>query len=461
MRLSQLLIHTLREDPADAEIPSHRLLARCGYIVKVAAGIYTYSPLMWRTLKKMANIIREEFDRVGAQEMMMPIMHPKELWVSSGRWDRYIADGIMFALKDRKGAEMCLGPTHEEVITTYVDGAINSYKQLPVNLYQIQDKFRDEIRPRFGVMRGREFIMLDAYSFDADDEGLDLAYKKMDEAYRRTFERCGLEFTVVEADPGAIGGGGSEEFMVLADTGEDAVLYCGDCSYAANVEKADSRVEAAPDQGATEAMTKHATPDVRTVEQLEEFFNVPPAAMAKTLLYQAVYSDREEVVAVMMRGDLDINEVKLTNVLGALTVKLADEEVIVQTTSAEVGFAGPLNLPDSVKLLADRTVEGRTNLLTGCNETGYHCLGVTLGRDSRMPEYHDLRLARAGQGCPRCDSALQEVRGIEVGHIFKLGRKYSAAMGATFTAKSGKAEPFVMGCYGIGVSRTPAAAVEQ
>ncbi|MHC4898304.1 MAG: proline--tRNA ligase, partial [Planctomycetota bacterium] len=398
---------------------------------------------------------------VGAQEMMMPIMHPKELWVSSGRWDRYIADGIMFALKDRKGAEMCLGPTHEEVITTYVDGAINSYKQLPVNLYQIQDKFRDEIRPRFGVMRGREFIMLDAYSFDADDEGLDLAYKKMDEAYRRTFERCGLEFTVVEADPGAIGGGGSEEFMVLADTGEDAVLYCGDCSYAANVEKAASRVEAAPDQGATEAMTKHATPDVRTVEQLEEFFNVPPAAMAKTLLYQAVYSDREEVVAVMMRGDLDINEVKLTNVLGALAVKLADEEVITQTTSAEVGFAGPVNLPDNVKLLADRTVEGRTNLLTGCNETGYHCLGVTLGRDSRMPEYHDLRLARAGQGCPRCESELKEVRGIEVGHIFKLGRKYSAAMGATFTAKSGKSEPFVMGCYGIGVSRTPAAAVEQ
>lgn len=461
MRLSQMLIHTLREDPADAEIPSHRLLARGGYIVKVAAGIYTYSPLMWRTLKKMANIIREEFDRVGAQELMMPIMHPKELWVSSNRWDRYVTDGIMFVLKDRKGTEMCLGPTHEEVITAYVDGVINSYKQLPVNLYQIQDKFRDEIRPRFGVMRGREFIMLDAYSFDADDEGLDVAYKKMDEAYRRTFERCGLEFTVVEADPGAIGGGGSEEFMVVADTGEDAILYCDGCKYAANVEKADSRVESAPDRGEAKEMTRHATPDVRTVEQLEEFFEVAADEMAKTLLYQAVYSDREEVVAVMARGDLDVNEVKLANVLDALAVKLADDKVIEQMTGAEVGFAGPVNLPEKVRLLADRTLQGRASLLTGCNETGYHCLGVKLGRDSRMPEFHDLRLARAGEGCPRCEGVLKQVRGIEVGHIFKLGRKYSAAMGATFTAQSGKAEPFVMGCYGIGVSRTPAAAVEQ
>jgi prolyl-tRNA synthetase len=461
MRLSQMLIHTLREDPADAEIPSHRLLARGGYIVKVAAGIYTYSPLMWRTLKKMANIIREEFDRVGAQELMMPIMHPKELWVSSDRWDRYVTDGIMFVLKDRKGAEMCLGPTHEEVITTYVDGAINSYKQLPVNLYQIQDKFRDEIRPRFGVMRGREFIMLDAYSFDADDEGLDVAYKKMDEAYRRTFERCGLEFTVVEADPGAIGGGGSEEFMVVAETGEDAILYCDACKYAANVEKADSRVATASKQDAAKEMTRHATPDVRTVEQLENFFGLPASEMAKTLLYEAVYNDREELVAVMSRGDLDVNEVKLANVLDALAVKLADDKLIEQATGAEVGFAGPVNLPDKIRLLADRTLEGRANLLTGCNETGYHCLGVNLGRDSRMPEFHDLRLARAGEGCPRCEGVLKEVRGIEVGHIFKLGRKYSAAMGATFTAQSGKAEPFVMGCYGIGVSRTPAAAVEQ
>ncbi len=461
MRLSQLLIHTLREDPSDAEIPSHRLLARAGYIVKIAAGIYTYSPLMWRTLKKMANIIREEFDRSGAQELMMPIMQPKELWVSSGRWDRYVADGILFTLKDRKGADMCLGPTHEEVITAYVDGTINSYKQLPVNLYQIQDKFRDEIRPRFGIMRGREFIMLDAYSFDVDDEGLDLAYKKMDEAYRRTFERCGLEFTVVDADPGAIGGGGSQEFMVVADTGEDAILFCGGCNYAANVEKAESRVADAPEGDTTAEMTRHETPDVRTVEQLQEFFDLPPIAMAKTLLYQAIYSDREEVVAVMMRGDLDINEVKLTNVLDALTVKLCDEKLIQQSTGAEVGFAGPVNLPEGVKLLADRTLEGRNNLLTGCNETGYHCLGVKLGRDSRMPEYHDLRLAKAGQGCRKCESVLKEVRGIEVGHIFKLGSKYSAAMGATFTAKSGKPEPFVMGCYGIGVSRTPAAAVEQ
>jgi len=391
----------------------------------------------------------------------MPIMHPRELWVSSGRWDRYVADGIMFVLKDRKGAEMCLGPTHEEIITSYVDSVINSYKQLPVNLYQIQDKFRDEIRPRFGVMRGREFIMLDAYSFDADDEGLDTAYKKMDEAYRRTFERCGLEFTVVEADPGAIGGGGSQEFMVVAETGEDAILYCDQCGYAANVEKADSRLEPPPTQENPVQMGRHATPDVRTVEQLEEFFGVRPIDMGKTLLYQAIHSDREEVVAVMCRGDLDVNEVKLTNVLGALAVKLADDEVVKSTTGAEVGFAGPVNLPEKIRLLADRSLEGRSNLLTGCNETGYHCLGVRLGRDSRMPEFHDLRLATAGEGCPKCPGILKQVRGIEVGHIFKLGRKYSAAMGATFTASNGKPEPFVMGCYGIGVSRTPAAAVEQ
>ncbi|MCB9870696.1 MAG: proline--tRNA ligase [Planctomycetes bacterium] len=461
MRFSQLLIHTLRDDPADAEVPSHRLLARGGYIVKAAAGLYSYSPLMWRVIKKFMRIVREELDRESAQEVMLPILQPKELWTSSGRWDRYVTDGIMFSLQDRKGADMCLGPTHEEVITAYVDTAVSSYKQLPINLYQIQDKFRDEIRPRFGLMRGREFIMMDAYSFDADQAGLDVSYQRMDRAYRAIFDRCGVKYTVVDADAGAIGGAGSQEFMVVADTGEDAILYCDACKYAANVEKADARLVAVPNQGEAKPLEKHATPEVRTVQQLEEFFSLPPQVMAKTVLYHAVWADREAVVAVMMRGDLEINEVKLCNALDALAVKLADETQIRAATGAEVGFAGPVGLPESVTLLADLSLQGQTNLLTGCNETGFHCLNVNPGRDSAAPAFHDLRLARAGQGCPRCDGELQEVRGIEVGHIFKLGTKYSSAMGATFMAESGKPAPFVMGCYGIGVSRTPAAVVEQ
>ena len=392
---------------------------------------------------------------------MMPIVHPKELWVSSGRWDRYVADGIMFTLTDRKGAEMCLGPTHEEVVTGYVNSAVNSYKQLPINLYQIQDKFRDEIRPRFGVMRGREFIMMDAYSFDADREGLDVAYDKMARAYCAIFDRCGVKYRVVDADAGAIGGSGSQEFMVVADTGEDAILFCDSCRYAANVEKADAKLTPSAPGGDAKDLEKHATPDVRTVEQLQEFFGLTPDVMAKTVLYEATYSDRDQVVAVMMRGDLDINEVKLVNALDALAVKLASEEVVVKVTGAEVGFAGPVGLSDDVVLLADLSLEGQSNLLTGCNESGYHCLNVNPGRDTAAPRYADLRLARAGDGCPRCDGALEEVRGIEVGHIFKLGTKYSSAMGATFTAETGKPAPFEMGCYGIGVSRTPAAAVEQ
>ncbi|MCA8949992.1 MAG: proline--tRNA ligase [Planctomycetes bacterium] len=462
MRLSTLLISTLRDDPADAEIPSHKLLARAGFIVKIAAGVYTYSPLMWRVVRKFAQIVREELDREGANEVMLPIIQPRELWVSSGRWDRYVTDGIMFTLKDRKGSEMCLGPTHEEVMTTFVDAQVNSYKQMPVNCYQIQDKFRDEIRPRFGLMRGREFIMMDAYSFDADDAGLDVAYQKMRNAYCRIFERAGLDYTIVQADSGAIGGAGSEEFMVIADTGEDAILFCKSSGYAANVEKATSRLPEAPDGGEVRAMSKHETPGVKTVAQLEQFFDGWVAGrMAKTVLYHATWRDREAVVAAMMRGDLEINEVKLVNALDALSVRLATDEEILKATGAETGFAGPVNLKDDVQLLADLSLQGRTNLLTGCNETGYHCLDVNLGRDCRTPEFHDLRLARAGEGCPISGAPLEQARGIEVGHIFKLGTKYSSAMGATFMAKEGKPAPFVMGCYGIGVSRTPASAVEQ
>ena len=461
MRLSQLLITTLRDDPADADVPSHRLLARGGYIVKTAAGLYTYAPLMWRTLQKISQIVREELNRAGAQELMMPILHPKELWEASGRWERYVTDGIMFTLEDRKGAGLCLGPTHEEVITDFANTMISSYKQLPVNLYQIQDKFRDEVRPRFGLMRGREFIMMDAYSFDVDEAGLDASYDLMREAYRRSFERCGLVFTVVQADSGAIGGSGSEEFMVIADTGEDAILHCSACGYAANVEKADSVPAPRPETGEVAAMEKTETPDVRTVEQLQEFFDLPPARMAKTLLYQATHADREELVAVMMRGDLEINEVKLVNALDCLAVTLADEAAVTKATGAEVGFAGPVGLAEDVRLLADVSLDGQANLVCGCNETGYHSLNVNLGRDCRAPEFRDLRLPNAGEGCSSCGEPLAENRGIEVGHIFKLGTKYSANMGATFMSEAGKPAPFVMGCYGIGVSRIAAAAVEQ
>ena len=462
MRLSQILISTLRDDPADAEIPSHRLLARAGLITKIAAGVYTFAPLMWRTVKKFAQIVREELDREGANEVMLPILQPKELWVASQRWDRYVADGIMFTLKDRKGTEMCLGPTHEEVMTTYVNAQVNSYKQMPVNCYQIQDKFRDEIRPRFGLMRGREFIMMDAYSFDADVAGLDVAYQKMRNAYCRIFERCGLRYTVVQADSGAIGGAGSEEFMVIADSGEDSILFCESSGYAANVEKATSKLPEAPSGGEVRAMSKHSTPGVKTVAQLEAFFPGWAASrMAKTLLYKVTWKNKETVVAVMMRGDLEINEVKLVNSMDALSVRLATDEEIKAATGADTGFAGPVGLSDKVPLLADESLRDRTNLLTGCNETGFHCLDVNLGRDCRMPSWKEVRMARVGEGCPLSGVPLQQARGIEVGHIFKLGTKYSKPMGATFMDQGGKPLPFVMGCYGIGVSRTPAAAVEQ
>ncbi|MHC5062642.1 MAG: proline--tRNA ligase [Planctomycetota bacterium] len=460
MRFSELLITTLREDPADAEVPSHRLLARAGFVFKTASGIYTYSPLMWRCLKKISQIVREEIDRGGGQEMMMPILQPKELWKSSGRWDRYVTDGIMFALQDRRETDLCLGPTHEEVVTAFADAMISSYKQLPVNLYQIQDKFRDEIRPRFGIMRGREFIMMDAYTFDEGQEELDQSYEKMAAAYRRIFERCGLEFSAVQADAGAIGGSGSEEFMVLADTGEDAIITCAGCGYSANVEKAESSIESV-DGGEPRDVEEHATPEIRTVEQLVEFFDMPAARMAKTVIYTAIHAEHEESVAVLMRGDHGINEVKLCNALDCLAVKLADEDQVKALTSAEVGFAGPIGLPEKVKLLADRTLEKQSNLLTGCNKTGFHNLNVNLGRDCPRPEFHDLRLATAGEACQRCSAELTETRGIEVGHIFKLGTKYSQAMEATFMARNGKPTPFSMGCYGIGVSRTAAAAVEQ
>lgn len=462
MRQSQAFLHTLRDDPSDAEVVSHRLLARAGFIQKLAAGVYSYAPAMTRVLQRVSQIVREEMNRAGAQEVLLPILQPKEIWEESGRWERYQKGGQLFSLTDHKGAEMCLVPTAEEAVTTLVKRSIASYRQLPVNLYQIHTKFRDEIRPRFGLMRGREFIMKDAYSFDADEAGLRESYAKMRVAYQRIFERCGLKFTIVQADAGAIGGSTTEEFMVNADTGEDTILVCDGCNYAANVEKAESKLPAGETGGEPKPMHLEATPGDKSCEQLSKRFSLAVSRMIKTVLFRAVYAEREETVAVLMRGDLDVNEVKVANALGALAVDLADDVRVRAATGAEPGFAGPVGIKPGVKVLGDLSIQGMTNFLCGANKTDYHLLDVNFGRDVAMPEVRDLRKSKGGESCPKCATGkLGETRGIEVGHIFQLGTKYSKAMSALFVDDQQVQKPFVMGCYGIGVSRVAAAAVEQ
>jgi prolyl-tRNA synthetase len=462
MRLSELLFVTMREDPADAEVRSHALMARAGFIQKLAAGIYVYGPMMWRVLRRIENIVREEHDKAGCQEMLMPALQPKELWVESGRWDRYVAEGILFNFKDRKGSEVCLGPTHEEVITNYVRSAVQSHKQLPVILYQIQTKFRDEIRPRFGLMRGREFIMKDAYSFDVSAEAMEQSYLKMRQVYRNIFTRCGLRFTPVEADSGAIGGSGSEEFMVDADTGEDAIAVCRATDYAANLEKAVSVIPAAPKPSAEVAMHKEATPAAKTCDDLCALFpDLPLQRMLKTVLYNADFGEHEQAVAVMCRGDREINETKLLNHLDAVGLEMADEALVRKITGAEPGFAGPIDLPAEVRLLADQSVEGVEGFLCGGNETDTHYLDVYFGRDLPQPETVDFGTVQAGDQVVEGEGEIEITRGIEVGHIFQLGTKYSEAMGAKFNTEQQKLEPMWMGCYGIGVSRVAASAIEQ
>lgn len=478
MKQSEFFLVTLHDAPADAEVPSHRLLAQAGFIQKLAAGIYSYTPAMWRVLTKISNIVREEMNRArpecrrpGAQELMLPILQPRGIWDESGRWNRYVQDGILFHFTDRKEAEVCLGPTHEEVVTKLAASYISSYKQLPVNLYQIQTKFRDEIRPRFGLMRGREFIMKDAYSFDIDEAGLNLSYDAMDAAYRAVFERCGLEFMSVEADSGAIGGSGSSEFIVTAETGEDLFIICDATGYASNQESAVAQIPPGGDGGAPQALEAVSTPGAKTIDDLTTFFGLPADRFIKTLLYKAVYPEREQVVCALIRGDLEINEVKLVNELGALAVELASDNDVESLTGAPVGFAGPVGLAADVLLLADESVAEMTNAITGANRKDQHLQHVNPGRDFELPPTLDLRLARAGDlAVPRNaeEAALGEEklrlrasRGIEVGHIFKLGDKYSSAMGATYTAENGKQVPFQMGCYGIGISRVAAAAIEQ
>ncbi|MEA3464966.1 MAG: proline--tRNA ligase [Thermodesulfobacteriota bacterium] len=454
MRLTNYLLPTLKESPADAEIASHKLMLRAGMIRKVAAGIYTYLPLGLRSVRKVEQIVRQEMDRAGAMELLMPMVVPAELWQESQRWEQYGKE--LLRLRDRKNTEFCLSPTHEEVITDVVRGTVRSYRQLPLNLYQVQGKFRDEIRPRFGLMRGREFIMKDAYSFDLDDPGANSSYDKMYRAYQNIFKRCGLNFRAVEADTGNIGGSSSHEFMVLAESGEDAIVSCDSCEYAANVEKAQIRRDQRETPAPVGVMAQVPTPGRKTIAAVAEFLSLPQGRLIKTLLVQA---DNGERLAVLLRGDHELNEIKLCRFLDCVDIEMVAEDVVVQMTGAPSGFAGPVGL--GCRIIADHDVRTMVDCVVGANVVDTHCTGVNPGRDFQVAQFVDLRQAEAADGCPRCDGTLQSWRGIEVGHVFKLGTKYSQALGATVLDRNGKDVPLVMGCYGIGIGRTVASAIEQ
>ena len=453
MKMSNMLISTLREVPAEAEIDSHKLMLRAGMMRKMAAGVYNYMPLGLKVLKKVEDIVREEMDAAGAQEFLASAMIPAELWQESGRWDAYGAE--MFRLKDRGNRDFCLGPTHEEVFTDIARNEIKSYKQLPLNLYQIQTKYRDERRPRFGVMRSREFIMKDAYSFDRNQEGLDITFDKMHDAYVKIFNRCGLDAKCVQADSGAIGGSNSAEFMVKSEVGEDDVVFCDCCNYAANIEKAVCTPEKEEKQDFLE-LREVETPNAKTIEEVAAFFGKDAKKFAKTILFNA----DGKIVAVMVRGDREINEVKVANAIGEInSLELASNEEVQNATGAVVGFAGPIGIKVDI-LLVDEEVANMYNFIAGANKTGYHVENVNYGRDFEGT-IGDFRNVTAGEKCPDCGGTVTIARGTEVGHIFKLGTKYSAAMNANFIDEDGKEKPFVMGCYGIGVTRTMASIIEQ
>ncbi|MFZ4855422.1 MAG: proline--tRNA ligase [Desulfuromonadaceae bacterium] len=457
MLYSRYFIPTIKETPSDAEVVSHQLMLRAGMIRKLASGIYNYLPLGLRSIRKFENIVREEMNKADAIEMLMPSVQPAELWQESGRWAFYGKELLRF--KDRKDAEFCMGPTHEEVITDMVRREIKSYRQMPLNFYQIQTKFRDEIRPRFGLMRGREFIMKDAYSFDADSSAADLSYEKMYNAYMRIFERCGLNFRAVEADTGSIGGSSSHEFMVLADSGEDAIVSCDACRYAANVEKAESPLFTASSGAALDVLQKVLTPEMKTIADVAAFMNVAADTTIKTLVYA---SEAGELVMALLRGDHELNELKLKNHLGWDDIQMASEEQIFACTGSPVGFLGPIGLQREILVIADRVVQGMTNVIVGANEKDLHFKNVNCGRDFAVPAFVDIRTVAAGDACPRCASGKLEMwRGIEVGHVFKLGTKYSKALNATYLDANGREQIIFMGCYGIGIGRTVAAAIEQ
>ena len=454
MRWSEFFLYTVRETPADAEAASHRLMLRAGMIQKAAAGIYTYLPLGLRVIQKLEKIVREEMNREGAVELLMPAVAPAELWQESGRWSKYGKE--LLRLKDRHGRDFCFGPTHEEVVTDTVRKSVTSYRQLPLNLYQIQTKFRDEVRPRFGLLRGREFTMKDAYSFDVDEAGLDVVYQKMIRAYSAIFTRCKLDFTMVESDVGAIGGASAHEFMVLAETGEDAVVKCTNCDYGANLEKASTGEIAVPEAGPQRPMRKVPTPGRKTIDEVCALLEVSPLQCVKTLVFET----DKEFVAALVRGDLEVNEVKLKNHLGADHLQLASEAKVEQATGGPSGFSGPVGLKGT-RIVADRSVLRLVNVVVGANEKDAHYVDANPGRDFSVEEEADIASARKGDPCPRCGGALDVARGIEVGNIFKLGTKYSAPMDCSFLDEAGVKKPMVMGCYGLGIGRTVAAVIEQ
>lgn len=454
MRVSKLYAPTLREVPAEAEVVSHQLMLRAGFMRKAAGGIYTYLPLAWRVLKKIERIVREEMDAKGSQELLMPIVQPAEIWQESGRWDVYGAE--MFRLQDRHNRCFCLGPTHEEMVTTLIRGDVRSYRQLPLSVYQIQNKYRDERRPRFGLMRGREFIMKDAYSFDRDEAGLDKSYQDMYDAYTNIFTRCGLNFRPVEADSGAIGGSGSHEFMVIADSGEAEIVFCTSCDYAANVEKA----ELFPLEAQEEAMlTKEevVTPDCKTIADVCAYLKLPVDHSVKAV----AYNSEKGLILCFVRGDHEVNEIKVINTCGVIDLEMATEEQLAAAGTVG-GYMGPVGIDNKkVIVVVDATVMKMHNVCCGANKEGYHFINVNPGRDFTPTYVADIRLIQEGDPCPHCDGEVSKARGIEVGQVFKLFTKYSSALKATYLDENGKEQPMVMGCYGVGVSRTMAAAIEQ
>jgi prolyl-tRNA synthetase len=457
MLYSRYFIPTLKETPSDAEVISHQLMLRAGMIRKLSAGIYNYLPLGLRSIRKFENIVREEMNKADAIEMLMPSVQPAELWQESGRWQFYGKELLRF--KDRKDNEFCMGPTHEEVITDVVRREIKSYRQMPLNFYQIQTKFRDEIRPRFGLMRGREFIMKDAYSFDVDSAAADQSYEKMYNAYVRIFERCGLNFRAVEADTGTIGGSSSHEFMVLADSGEDAIVSCSSCRYAANVEKAEVRPVVSVTAPGKSPLEKRATPDKKTISEVASFLGV---AVDNTIKALVCSNGEGAFVMALLRGDHELNEIKLKNAMGWDDIRMATDDEILAASGAPLGFLGPIGIKDGLTVIADQALNGMTGCVTGANETDTHYTGANPGRDFVVERTTDLRNVVAGDPCPRCDSGKMEMwRGIEVGHVFKLGTKYSEKLGATYLDADGKENIIFMGCYGIGIGRTVAASIEQ
>ena len=454
MRVSRLYAPTLREVPAEAEVVSHQLMLRAGFMRKAAGGIYSYLPLALRVLKKIEAIVREEMDQAGAQELLMPIVQPAEMWQESGRWDVYGAE--MFRLNDRHNRNFCLGPTHEEMVTTLIRADIRSYRQLPLNVYQIQNKFRDERRPRFGLMRGREFIMKDAYSFDRDEEAVDKSYKSMYDAYTRIVTRCGLNFRPVEADSGAIGGSGSHEFMVIADSGEAEIVFCTECEYAANVEKAELAAISSVDEPMQELKSVD-TPNCKTIADVCNYLNLSIEKSVKAV----AYTSEKGLILCFVRGDHEVNEIKVINTCNVINLEMASEEELTKAGSVG-GYRGPVGMdPKKEMIFVDSSVMNMHNFCCGANKSDSHYLNVNPGRDFTPTFVADIRLIQETDACPHCGGKISKARGIEVGQVFKLFTKYSEALKATYLDENGKEKPMVMGCYGVGVSRTMAAAIEQ